>query len=131
MRTALTRRNRCFIQPSLFCACGVAVPSVAGLCRRCYRRQAHSREKFGGRREEVLVRDAYQCRVCGSADRIAVHHRRPGFDAAYDLITLCAGCHARVHKLLSIRIWLPDVLLMLWAEQHPGAPLQHQFAFSA
>jgi hypothetical protein len=79
----------------------------------------------------VLERDGYQCRGCGEADRIAVHHRRPGLDAAEDLITLCAGCHARVHKLVSIRVWLPDVLLVLWAEQHAGRPLQHQFAFAA
>ena len=126
-----TRRKRYIVQRSLFCACGGAVPSVAGLCRRCYRRKAHSHAKFGGRREEVLERDGYQCRGCGSAHRISVHHRRPGLDGADDLITLCAGCHARVHKLLAIRVWLPDVVVLLWAEQHPESPLQHQFAFAA
>jgi 5-methylcytosine-specific restriction endonuclease McrA len=79
----------------------------------------------------VLERDGYQCRACGSADGIAVHHRRPGFDATDDLITLCTGCHARVHKLLAIRVWLPETLVVLWAEQHPNAPVQMQFGIAA
>ena len=116
------------MQCSLFCACGGAVPAIAGLCRLCYRRKAHSREKFSGRREEVLERDGYRCRVCGNVDRIAVHHRRPGLDAADHLITLCGACHARVHKLLAVRKWLPEALVVLWAEQHPEAPVQMQFA---
>lgn len=76
----------------------------------------------------MLERDGHQCRICGSAQRIAVHHRRRGVDAADHLITLCAGCHARVHKLLAVRRWLPEALVVLWAEQHPESPVQLQFA---
>ena len=42
-------------------------------------------------------------------------------------ITLCPACHAVVHRLQANRRWLPEPLLALWREQHPGAPLQLQF----
>ena len=35
-----------FRQPALFCPCGREFPSIAGLCRACYRSAAHSREHF-------------------------------------------------------------------------------------
>jgi hypothetical protein len=38
---------------------------VAGLCRRCYVQIAHSRRRFGGHREVVLVRDGYTCQAAG------------------------------------------------------------------
>lgn len=44
------------------------------------------------------------------------------------MITLCARCHARVHRLQAIRYWLPPLLLTLWEEQHPNLPLQLQLA---
>jgi hypothetical protein len=43
------------------------------------------------------------------------------------LLCLCAACHARVHRLLSIWKWIPALLAELWIEQHPGAPVQMQF----
>ena len=118
-------------QRRLFCSCGTAAPAIAGLCRRCYWRRSHSRRKFSGFREAVLERDGNQCRACGNQDNIAVHHRRRVADSCEELITLCAGCHARVHKLLTLRVWVPEVLIKLWIEQHPGAPIQLQFTVSA
>ncbi len=47
------------------------------------------------------------------------------------LVTLCAGCHARVHRLQSLRYWLPPVILQFWEEQHPEAPRQLQFDLEA
>jgi len=44
------------------------------------------------------------------------------------LITVCAGCHARLHRLAALRVWIPDGLVVLWTEQHPGVPVQLQFA---
>ena len=111
------------------CSCGTRPPEKAGFCLPCYRARWHSLHRFGGRREEVLARDGYQCRVCARAHDIIVHHRLPVEDADW-MITLCAGCHARVHRLRAIDRWVPELLLVLWAEQHPG-PLQLQFQVAA
>ena len=46
------------------------------------------------------------------------------------LVTLCSACHARVHRRLRQRSWLPEALFEFWCEQHPGLPLQLQFTLS-
>lgn len=125
--TSLLRKS---VQPTLFCRCG-ANPAVAGLCRRCYRRAAHSRRRFGGRREAVLARDHYCCQGCGAANQRTVHHRKPGRHVSAWLITLCPACHATVHRLQTLRHWLPAPLLELWREQHGGAPEQLQLALES
>ena len=43
----------------------------------------------------------------------------------------CAACHARMHRLSAMRRWIPEALAPLWAEQHPGAPLQLQLPLEA
>ena len=115
-------------QPSLFCGCGDALPALRGLCRRCYWRSRNSCRRFGGRRERVLARDGFGCAVCGSREHIVVHHRRPGNHDPRMLVSLCAACHARVHRTRAMRRWLPEALVPLWAEQHPGTPVQLQIA---
>jgi hypothetical protein len=47
------------------------------------------------------------------------------------MITLCASCHATVHRSQSIRRWLPEALLVLWVEQHPERPQQLQLPIAA
>lgn len=111
-------------QRSLFCPCGEAMPAIAGFCSSCHRRERRSRAYFGGNRERALESDAWQCRVCGEADPLHVHHRRAGDHQT--LITLCAACHARVHRTVSLRRWMPEFLLALWREWHPGVPEQLQ-----
>lgn len=117
-------------QAWLFCPCGTAPLWAAGLCRPCYARQAHSRRCFAGHREAVLVRDCHRCQTCGSDRKLAVHHRRPGIHQPRFLVTLCAACHARVHRLSAIRRWLEPALVPLWQEQHPAVPSQLQFDWS-
>jgi len=39
-------------------------------------------------------------------------------------VTLCAGCHARVHRTGILRRWLPEILVDLWREWHPDAAEQ-------
>jgi 5-methylcytosine-specific restriction endonuclease McrA len=124
--TALPPRER----PRL-CACGRDLPSVAGLCRSCYRTAVHSRQRFAGLRQEILDRDGRLCRACGSDHRLHVHHRQPGVNDRALLITVCAACHARLHRLAALRQWLPELLVTLWIEQHPGAPVQLQFPGAA
>lgn len=113
-------------QRLLFCLCGAALPATAGLCRPCYRRRQLSRERFGGNRDEVLARDAHQCQGCGAREQVVVHHRHPGAHEAALLVTLCAACHARLHRLRAVRRWIPPRLLPLWEEQHPGVAMQLQ-----
>lgn len=116
----------------LFCSgCGRDFPFVAGLCRSCYRAADRSRRNFGGVREEILERDGRLCRACGGAERLHVHHRKPGVNDRDLLITVCAACHARLHRLAALRFWIPDLLVILWTEQHPGVPVQLQFPVAA
>lgn len=115
------------LQQPLFCPCGRGFPALAGLCRSCYRAAAHSRAYFAGLREAVLERDGRRCQSCETSHRLHVHHRRPGVNERELLVTLCAACHARLHRLRVLRVWIPAPLVPLWAEQHPGIPLQLQF----
>jgi hypothetical protein len=78
-----------------------------------------------------LERDGRLCRACGSADRLHVHHRKPGINDRELLITVCAGCHARLHRLAALRVWIPELLVALWIEQHPGIPVQLQLPVAA
>jgi 5-methylcytosine-specific restriction endonuclease McrA len=123
------------VQAALFCLrCLSEAPSRGGLCLRCYRAALHSRSRFNGHRDAILARDGRCCRSCGAREngrRLHVHHCTPGLHDPSRLITLCAACHARVHKLASLRTWLPEALVKLWAEQHPLVPLQLQLPFES
>ena len=118
-------------QRMLFSTCGHGSPFVGGLCRRCYRSLAHSRFRFAGLREEILARDGYACRSCGAGNRLHVHHRKPGVNDRELLIAVCAACHARLHRMAALRIWVPEPLIPLWEEQHPGVAVQLQFLSEA
>lgn len=114
------------IQKLLFCPCGRDFPFAAGLCRACYIRAAHSRQRFAGLRDQILERDGRACQACGAGQRLHVHHRKPGVHQRELLVTVCAACHARIHRLTAVRLWIPEPLVVLWAEQHPGVPVQLQ-----
>ena len=116
-------------QIPLCCPCGELELYRRGLCQVCYHRRRRSRSRFSGRREEILARDRHLCRVCRARYPLVVHHRRPS-NLSSTLITLCRGCHARLHQLRTINRWVPDMLVELWAEQHPGRPRQLQLALS-
>jgi hypothetical protein len=45
-----------------------------------------------------------------------------------NLMSLCAACHAGVHRLEAVRYWMPPLLVQLWMEQHPASPVQLQLA---
>ncbi len=118
-------------QLALFCACGRRAAELKGLgcCRPCYYRIYRSLRFFGGLREVVLKRDRFRCRACSALVRPVVHHRN-GDNRERRLITLCIGCHTRVHRYRALRRWVPEVLLKLWREQHPRQPFQLQFPFN-
>jgi len=51
---------------------------------------------------QILERDSWRCQVCGSMQNLQVHHLKfrsqSGGDVEPNLITLCAGCHGRIHR---------------------------------
>lgn len=132
-KLSLRRRFGQARQKILFCACGEAVPAIAGFCGKCYRAHAHSRRYFAGNRDAVLARDGGRCQCCGAGkpdgSRLPVHHRSPGVHREELLVTLCSACHACVHRRVRQRSWLPEALIGFWREQHPDLPLQLQLAF--
>ncbi len=118
-------------QSVLSCGCGEPAATGAGLCRLCARRVRLSRERFGGLREPVLRRDGYRCRGCGELNRgaLIVHHRWPGRTLLWLLVTLCRGCHVKVHRRKAPALAFSPFLLMLWRELHRGWPEKGRLAF--
>jgi len=102
---ALPARNAslCGGQARLVCSCGEACLLCCGLCSCCYWQEHRSRRRFAGHRDQVLERDGRRCCGCGSLNKLAVHHRLPGVHQPRFLITLCAACHARIHRLRAMR----------------------------
>jgi len=53
-------------------------------------------------RLHVLQRDAWRCQICDSRQNLEVHHKnfrsQLGSDDDFNLITLCARCHERLHR---------------------------------
>jgi hypothetical protein len=53
-------------------------------------------------RQQVLRRHSWRCQVCGSRQNLQVHHKQlrsqQGLDDDLNLVTLCAGCHERLHR---------------------------------
>jgi hypothetical protein len=110
-------------QRVMHCPCGNASVLALGLCATCYTLKRQDEEHFGGLREAVLERDGYRCRVCDASGRdkwsITVHHRVPGKSVMALMLSLCPGCHAKVHRTKTVRSAMPPLLLRLWREQHP------------
>src|ERR1700688_479734 len=104
-------------------------------CATCYTLKRQDDEYFGGLREQVLERDGYCCRVCGASGRrkrsIVVHHRVPGKSVLHLMISLCAGCHAKVGRTKVVLSQMPPLLLELWREHHPLGHEQPALDFKA
>jgi 5-methylcytosine-specific restriction endonuclease McrA len=53
-------------------------------------------------RQQVLLRDNWRCQSCGTTSNLEVHHQlfrsHSGDDSENNLITLCTGCHTRIHR---------------------------------
>ena len=78
----------------------------------------------------MLRRDGFACRVCGHRRQVLPHHRVPGVSKLELMITLCSGCHAKVHRTRAVLTVLPPLLLELWREQHPGGLEQTAIDFT-
>lgn len=52
-------------------------------------------------RDGIKQRDAFTCNVCGSEDKLIVHHkvewRKTKDNRPENLVTLCRSCHAKIH----------------------------------
>jgi 5-methylcytosine-specific restriction endonuclease McrA len=82
------------------------VQGLARQARRAQLRRMPFKEyrltpEWQAKRTQALSRAGYQCQVCGQRDaRLDVHHntyQRCGDESIYDLVALCAGCHALFH----------------------------------
>ena len=117
------------VQLSFLCPCGKRIALKAlGCCRSCYDRRHHSLRFFGGLRERVLARDRFHCRGCGKQATLVVHHRDRQ-NRTNLLVTLCVRCHIRIHHSSGWRYWFSEILIRLWRELHPNAPMQLQLSF--
>lgn len=116
-------------QHVLWCNCGNEIVNAAGRCATCDRRRRLSLEDFGGLREKALERDGYRCRSCGELDDLLVHHRKPEVNELRWLITLCRGCHSRVHATWRPWYGFPELLLQLWRAAHPEIAEQSVLPF--
>jgi hypothetical protein len=110
-------------QGVLYCPCGRDKIIANGHCPTCYTLKRQDEAYFGGLREAVLERDGYACWACGASGRdkrsITVHHRVPGRSLLHLMISLCPGCHAKVHRTKAVLAPMPALLVELWREQHP------------
>jgi 5-methylcytosine-specific restriction endonuclease McrA len=65
-----------------------------------------NRESYDRLRHEVLSRDGWKCQSCGSMSNLEVHHQQfrsqGGRNSEENLITLCTGCHSRLHLSTSV-----------------------------
>ena len=122
------------VQGAMHCPCGREKILANGVCASCYSLKRQDAEYFGGLRETVLERDGYRCRVCDASGRgkweIVVHHRVPGRSVLHLMISLCPGCHAKVHRTEAVLSEWPGLLLKLWREQHPTGHEQTMLDFT-
>lgn len=106
------------VQRVMHCPCGNSRVLALGLCSTCYTLKRQDEEYFDGLREAVFERDSYHCRVCDASDRdkrsIIVHHRIPGKSILNLMLSLCPGCHAKIHRTKAVLSALPPLLLELW-----------------
>ena len=120
----------------MHCPCGNPKVLARGLCSTCYTLKRQDEEYFGGHREAILKRDDYRCRVpgCTTLKRgkrsVAVHHREPGNSDPNKMLTLCLACHAKVTRTLYVQDDWPDLLRVLWREQHPDGHEQVMLNFA-
>ncbi len=104
-------------QQVMHCPCGNVKVLALGLCTTCYTLRRQEEEYFGGLREVVLQHDGYRCRVCDASGRdkcsITLHPRVPGKSLLRFMLSLCPGCHAKVHRTLTVIEKMPLLLLEL------------------
>ena len=66
-------------------------------------------EKWKNIRNQVLERDKYKCKICGTTEKLRVHHKNyeniyQEENALCDLVTLCENCHKELHDFLNSEV---------------------------
>jgi hypothetical protein len=73
---------------------------------KAMREKTKDKSFFGGKRKAALERDNHTCQHCGTQNDLQVHHidgngtttpKEQRNNALENLLTLCRGCHTRVH----------------------------------
>ena len=66
-------------------------------------------ESYATLRQQVLRRDRWWCKLCGTMANLEVHHKEfrshSGDDSDENFITLCDRCHADTHGRGSEQGW--------------------------
>jgi hypothetical protein len=62
-----------------------------------------------------------------AGERLHVLHRKSGINGRELRITVCSSCHARLHRLAAIRIWIRAAGWVFGKSQHPGVAGQLHF----
>lgn len=79
--------------------------------------------EWAEKRDLVLERDAYMCRVCSSRARLQIHHRtyaRRGNEDLNDLTTLCERCHENAHEGMSQQALMAQTYEPPVIKRNPG-----------
>lgn len=72
-------------------------------------------KKWIAKRTEILQRDNHRCVVCGSTEKLTVHHKQyhmtpdgrkylPWMYENRYLVTLCEKCHMKGHRQLKVPV---------------------------
>jgi len=56
-------------------------------------------KRYGGNGMLVMDRSGGKCEVCGSEEKILIHHNNGYSNDPEDLIVLCAKCHGQAHSI--------------------------------
>ena len=119
----------------MHCPCGNHKVLALGLCATCYTLKQQDEEYFGGMREAVLERDGY---AAASVTPPVATNAPSSFTTGYPgksilnlMLSLCPGCHAKIHRTKAVLSAMPPLLLELWREQHPRGHEQKQLDFSS
>ena len=86
--------------------------------REVYRRMLGD-GRWHKRRMEIMRRDGFRCRCCGSKVKLNVHHRwyvygrKPWQYSDRCLVTLCEKCHHHVHLMRQIIAVVWTVILLI------------------
>lgn len=76
-------------------------PSENELWQKWYKEGYLLSSKWQEKRRSILMRAGYKCELCGSTDRLDVHHltyERVRYERPDDLQALCRSCHDRQHS---------------------------------
>lgn len=92
--------------------------------------------QWKAKRLSILERDDYSCKLCGSTDKLHVHHIKytgKAWEAPDEnLITLCSCCHKIVHKKNITIIITPtlDGIIVIPEDCSSSNPLEFEFDLS-